>query len=298
MADIKYEGVKYHQIEIDDLKNYYGEPYKVTDKIYIYQPSIEDIILYGEKEMWKTLTPFITNPTTYRVQLWDAGQDWNKMSDFQYFCGMYKTIEGKWSEIFFKDIDFKNFAPYNVEINGESNLTLYNKEQDIEINEQTYMTMAKYLQILFNAFPRVERAKGKETKRWMIEEDRLKQLADKDKPYRSQLQQLISFCVNHPGFKYRKDELRKVNFAEFMDSVKRLQVYESTRALMGGMYSGFMDTSKIDKENFNFMRSVEEDPSKSIQPNKPNAQIEKIDVGSNAKSNAAKERLQQIQKTI
>ena len=42
----------------------------------------------------------------------------------------------------------------------------------------------------------------------------------------------------------------------FIDSVQRLQVYESTTALLRGMYSGFMDTSKIDKEQFNFMREI------------------------------------------
>ena len=43
-----------------------------------------------------------------------------------------------------------------------------------------------------------------------------------------------------------------------MDSVQRLQIYESTHALMSGMYSGFCDTSKISKEQFNFMREIHE----------------------------------------
>ena len=41
-----------------------------------------------------------------------------------------------------------------------------------------------------------------------------------------------------------------------MDSVQRLQVYESSTALLKGAYSGFVDTSKINKDDFNFMREL------------------------------------------
>jgi len=51
-------------------------------------------------------------------------------------------------------------------------------------------------------------------------------------------------------------ELRHVNVCEFYDSVRRLQVYENTTALLKGSYSGMIDSSKIDKEQFNFMREV------------------------------------------
>jgi len=72
----------------------------------------------------------------------------------------------------------------------------------------------------------------------------------------SSLLPLISSCINHPGFKYNLNELREVNFVQFMDSVQRLQIYESTSALLKGAYSGFCDTSKIDKDEFNFMRDI------------------------------------------
>jgi len=41
-----------------------------------------------------------------------------------------------------------------------------------------------------------------------------------------------------------------------MDSVQRLQVYESSTALLKGIYSGFVDASKIDKNELNFMREI------------------------------------------
>jgi hypothetical protein len=41
-----------------------------------------------------------------------------------------------------------------------------------------------------------------------------------------------------------------------MDSVQRLQIYENSTALLKGSMSGFVDTSKIDKDEFNFMREI------------------------------------------
>ena len=109
---------------------------------------------------------------------------------------------------------------------------------------------------MFNIHPKVEKAKGKSTKEWMIFEDRQNQDLHKNDSYQSTLLPLISACLNHPGFKYKKNELREVGIVEFMDSVQRLQIYESSTALMKGMYSGFLDTSKIDKEELNFMRDI------------------------------------------
>ena len=44
-----------------------------------------------------------------------------------------------------------------------------------------------------------------------------------------------------------------------MDSVQRLQVYESTRALMSGMYSGMLDTSKMNlNKELNWLRDLHE----------------------------------------
>jgi len=50
--------------------------------------------------------------------------------------------------------------------------------------------------------------------------------------------------------------LEDVGICYFMDSVQRLQVYESSTAVMKGMYSGFVDGSKIKPENYNWMRSL------------------------------------------
>ena len=70
------------------------------------------------------------------------------------------------------------------------------------------------------------------------------------------IQPLISSCVNHPGFKYNIEQTRNLTVAQFYDCVKRLQLYENATAILKGMFSGFVDGSKIKEENYNFMRAL------------------------------------------
>lgn len=242
-------------LQIDPLQLYFGEDYKINDKIKIRQPTIGDFIKYGERNIDFTIIPFVSNSTTYRVDLWDMGIDWTKIDDYEFFIMSLSLINPEYTHVIFGDIDFTGFKIAITEENGEEIKTLINPIQDIEIDKITYLKMAKYIQFMFNTFPKTEIIKGKNNKLeqiWLEKKERNSKHSD----FKSNLLPMISFCLNHPGFKYKKDELKNVGIVEFMDSVKRLQVYESTNALLKGAYSGFLDTKKINKDEFNFMRDI------------------------------------------
>lgn len=274
-------------MKIDKLKIYFGDPYPVTDKITIYQPSIQDIIDYGEDDWWSTVNVFIGNTTSRRFVLWKMGADWNKVSDYELFCTLAPTLPLEKTKCFFGDIDFQKFVPMSIQTNKpeepeeepldengkprkltakekrekrfrafDDHVTLYNVEQDIEIDVNTYKTIANVMREIVHIYPKTEYAVGKATKELIMEEEQNKLARAKDEDNGSVLQPLISMCVNHPGFKYKLQELREINVSQFMDSVSRLQILETTHALLNGAYSGFCDTSKIPKEQFDFTRSI------------------------------------------
>lgn len=244
----------------DKLQMFFGEDYKVADGIIISQPTIGDILAYGEKQFYAMLNPFVTNPTALRVMLWQAQQDWTTISDYELFYQLLLSIKPspEQTNLLFGDLDFREFLCYKRqnEVDGEivEDVVLINQRQGVLIDEEIYSHMACYLRTMFNIFPKVEKAKGKTTKQWMIEEDIANSKTEKQTD--STLLPMVSFCLNHPGFKYKKNELKEMGIVEFMDSVQRLLIYESTRALQQGSYSGFVDTSKIDKQEFNFMREI------------------------------------------
>ena len=78
--------------KIDILRLYFGDPYPITDKITIYQPTIQDIIDYGESEFFAMVYVFIGNTTYRRLELWDNGCDWNKITDYELFCRLVSLL--------------------------------------------------------------------------------------------------------------------------------------------------------------------------------------------------------------
>ena len=246
------------KFEFDKLQLYVGKPFKVNEKIIIKQPTVADLINLGEKDVYSVVHIFTSNTTSYRLILWDMGVDWCKISDFELFQMLVPTLPQESTEFLFGDIDFSKLRQYKKTVNEEESIVLYDPEQDLEIDEKTYQKLAWYVRSMFNIFPKNEFAKGRATKEALIDEDRLNYEKHKNDVYQSTLLPLISSCLNHPGFKYTKKELMNgdVGIVEFMDSVQRLQIYESSRALLQGSYSGFVDTSKIDSKQFDFMRDV------------------------------------------
>lgn len=250
-------------VKFDSLKMYFGEPYEVpgTDsKLQIFQPKIGDILEIGEEDFYSNLSIFVSNPTSYRLALWDAGEDWNNITEFQLFLMLFSRIDPFCSKMLFGDVDITDFDWYEKQLpEKEKEIVLIHNKLDFEINADNFMFMQEYLRTMFNIHPKVEKAKGRTTKEWMIEEDRIS-LFNKSKQEKttSTLLPLISSCTNHPGFKYKLEEVKQMGIVQFMDSVQRLQIYESTVALNHGIYSGMVSTKDIDKKNFNFMREIQE----------------------------------------
>lgn len=255
-------------IEFDKLKLFFGDPYEIDIEdaegtITLSQPSIGDVVNLGEKRFYGTLNAFTTNTTAFRLQLWEQGIDWNNISDFELFIMLIGTADKEIYQTFLPDIDFSNFGLYQKQLpNSEDKIkVLYDADNKIEITEQVYFHISQYLRTVFNIFPEEKMTSDAIMKRWFIQKDknelRNKELKKKKGTEEdSGLLPLISACCNHPGFKYKSSELKELCVFQFYDSVKRLQIYESTTALQKGMYSGFMDTSKIKPEDYNFMRPI------------------------------------------
>ena len=257
--------------KFDLLKMYFREDYVTKLGITIRQPTIGKILQLGESKVYGELSPFVYTPTQFRLQLWDMGIDWNKLTEFNLFRYLVQGMSDDSASFCFPDFSFKGFVPMEMkppkseetEDNEDENTEepkpipiLYNPEKQMIIKEEDYLEMSEYLREMFLISPKTEKAKGRATKEAIIWEDRENAMKMANQPQRSNLLPLISACVNHPGFKYKLQELREVGIYEFMDSVQRLQVYENTRAMLTGSMSGFADMSKVPKEQFNFMRDM------------------------------------------
>lgn len=244
--------------KFDKLKMYFGEDFNYKG-IIISMPTIGDILKIGEERFFSSLSPFINNSTSIRVLLWDNGIDWCKVRDIEVYDILSKiTPDKEGQSLLFKNFSFEKFSLVSIKgkTEGDNTFALYDKENNIALYEEDYMMIAEYIREILNMHPKVEKVKGRTTKSWIIQEDKMEIRNREEKGKDSTLLPLISSCINHPGFKYKLQELKDVGIYQFMDSVKRIQKYETGTAALKGCYSGFVDSSKIDKKVFDFMGDV------------------------------------------
>ena len=240
---------------IDELKIYFkGYDYKVNDNITMISPTIGDIIEFGENEYFSAVHYLTCIPSDMISTLWDMGIDWETIDDFELFIMLTRTLTKESLKLVFTDLDLSQMEIKINEENGE--VILRNEETNQTIDKLAYLKIVEYLRKIHCLKPKPKRAANKDTKMVLIEVDRQdkRQAMKNAEKHGSQLVSLISAMMRYPGFKYKSNELKDCTLYEFMDTVKGASVYISSTALLQGSYSGFCDTSKIDKKNFDWMR--------------------------------------------
>lgn len=241
-------------IRVDELKLFFGEPYVVNDYLTIFQPKLEDIINYGEQSYYGMIQTLTAIPSEMKSSLDDMGIDWNQITDFQLFLMLSQSLSQKQTEIILGDIDLQRMKPVENLQNGD--IVLRDPMTGAIIDELAYKTMSAYLCKLHGFTKKVEKAGNKYTKQVLIDEDRQKREYGAKQPYKSFLMPIISAIKARQG--YTRDYIKAMGLYELTTELNRLQIIVNTDALISGAYSGMMDTSKVKKSQFNWLRDVDE----------------------------------------
>lgn len=240
-------------LDVDSLFLYFGDDYIINNKIKLMQPTIGQIVDYGEASYFSMIHTLTAIPSDVKAMLWDQMElDWTQIEDFELFSMFSQTMTPDKTGIIFGDLDFSKMKPYRHPQNDE--IVLADKEAGIIIDKLIYMRMMAFLRKLHNITPKPERAKGKRAKQAMIDEDRRNHELNKDKPFRSYLLPLISAIKVKQG--YTRDYVRNMGLFEFFDDVARTQIIDNANHLLNGAYCGMADLSKVDKKQFNWMREL------------------------------------------
>lgn len=239
-------------LDVDNLFLYFGDDYVINDNITISQPTIGQIVAYGESQYFSMVHTLTAIPSDLKAKLWDMGLDWCKVEDFDLFIMLSQTLTYDQTSILFKNLDFSKFKPFRNKQNDE--IVLVDAESGIMIDQLIYMRMMSFLRKLHNITPKPEKAKGKRAKQAMIDEDRRNSELNSNKPFKSYLLPLISSVKVKQG--YTKDYVKNMGLFEFFDDVNRIGVINNSDHLMSAAYAGTIDMKKIDKKELNWMREL------------------------------------------
>lgn len=246
--------------QVDELKLYLGSNIKIASGIILYQPTIGEIANYNEAEYFSMAQTLCATPSSMKVALDDMKLDYMKVEDFQLFSMLCQSLTPDKTKPLLGDLDLTKFKPYAV---GETEeVVLSNGEFDedgkpIVINTIIYEILVTYIRKMHNFKKQVDKAGNAITRKVLIDEDRKAAKRNKDKPYKSFLVPLISSLQGRQS--YTKDYICNMGLYEFMNQIARTQIIVQADAALGGMYSGFVDTKKMDKTILDWTRDISED---------------------------------------
>ena len=273
--------------DIDELKIYRGSDIPITDKIVVIQPTLDQIIEFGEKKYFQTVHCLTGVGADFKWQLWDYFNiDYTTIDDFELFKKMiwrslsskkyiYKELTEKREQyaeqlkniseeeladmlvnplsLILKDIDLADFEEYQSDKCPET--ILYDKEHDITIDRFIYTKIVDAVRKI-HGFKRNNQMPANEiTKMFLIDDAREEAMAAANKEYKSVLQPLISALIAKTG-QMGNDSIWNTKIFMFFDAIKRINKIQDATLLLQGAYSGFASLKGVNKDRLDWMGTI------------------------------------------
>lgn len=273
--------------DIDDLKIYRGSDIPITDKIIVIQPTIDQIIEFGEKRYFQTVHCLTSVGADFKWQLWDYyGIDYTQIDDYELFKKViFKSLSSKkhiYKELtenrekyeeqlkniteedltemlvnplslILKDIDFADFEEYESDKSPET--ILYDKEHNITIDRFVYARIVDAVRKIHGLKRNNQLPANDITKMFLIDDARDEAMAASQKPYKSVLKPLISALAVKTG-QLGSDSIWNTKVNMFFDSIKRINKIQDATLLLQGAYSGFASLKGIDKDRLDWAGEI------------------------------------------
>ena len=273
--------------DIDELKIYRGLDIPITDKITVIQPTLDQIIQFGEKRYFSTVQCLTGVGADFKWQLWDYYNiDYTTIDDFELFKKIiwgslsskkhiYKELienPDKYAEelekfsdedladmlvnplsLTLKDIDLADFIECQSDRYPET--ILYDKEHDITIDRFVYTKIVDAVRKI-HGFKRNNQLPANErTKMDLIDDARDEAVMSARKPYKSMLQPLISALAVKTG-QLGGDSIWNTKIYMFFDAIKRINRIQDATLLLQGAYSGFASLKGVDKDRLDWTGEI------------------------------------------
>ena len=244
-------------IQTDELRLYFGDDIKIADGVVLKSLTIGQVVDYGEAAYFSVLQTLCATPSSMKVQLDDMKLDWMKVTDWQLFVMLCSSFKPEQTSLVLGDLDLSQLTPYSM---GETEeVVLSNKDHTIIINEVIYNVLVTYLRKMHGFKKQVDKAGNKMTHKVLLNLARQDAKMAQNKPYKSFLLPLVSSLQGRQG--YEKSYIRNMGIYEFFNQINRIQIVVQADAALGGMYSGMIDTKKMDKTVLDWMRDISDEPS-------------------------------------
>jgi hypothetical protein len=246
--------------QVDELKLYMSEDIKIANGIVLKCPKIRDVAEFGESAYFSMANTICATPSSMMVALDDMKLNYMKVSDFELFMMLCQSLKPEATHLLLGDLDLTKFKPRPYGPTQDVVLVYEGTENDehpIVINPIIHEVLTTYIRKMHNFKKEVKKAGNEITRKMLIRLARQDAEMAKNKPHESFLRPVISAVKCRMG--YEMSYIKNMGIFELMDDLSRLNIIIQADAALGGMYSGFVDTKKMDKTVLNWTRNIVED---------------------------------------
>ena len=276
-------------IEYDELKIYRGCDISITPKIIVTQPTLNQIVEFGEKRYFNAIHTLTSVGADMKWQLWDMGQDYTKVDDYDLFVYFISQIVSSKKRIYneltsnpekyekelstlsqqelkemlinplqlvLKDIDLADFTLMKQKI-AENNeqIILYNIERDITIDKFVYVKLMEVVRMIHGLKRNNEKPANEQTKMDLIDDARDEAMFAKNKQYKSVLKSLISTLAVKCG-QCGDEKIWNMKINNFFCDIRRIGKVQDAELLLSGAYSGFASLKGVDKTRLDIFGDI------------------------------------------
>lgn len=241
--------------DLDVSKFYAGYDFAASDDIVVRQPTIGEIIEYGESKYYSMIYMLTALPSDRISELWDAGVNFSEVSSFHFFHSLTSKMTTDMTRILFGDVI--DLSRLKAGMLGEEEV-LFDVERNVVITTNIYERIASFLCKVHGITKEPATPASRLALMAMVEIDRQeKQLLAAKSSNKVMLFPLLSSMTNSPGYKYTLEESLSVPIFRFMDSVNRVGLAKTVDQISVGYYTGSFDEKKFKpKESLNWMRDL------------------------------------------
>ena len=239
---------------IDFGAAYFGADYHVNSRITVHQPTIGEIIKYGERNYWGLVNTVTIISSDMKSELDADGLYWGDVPDFELFKSLMKAMPKEKTSILFGELDFTKMGWYRQTNNDM--YCMYDPDSGIKIDVLIYSRIFNYIATIHGISKQPEFAGNMTTRKFMISEDKANKERNRGKEYKSTLMPLASFLANSSGSNLGVNDMNDLHIFPFFDSVKRICTINSANLILNGIYAGKVNPDKIQKKWLDGLRDL------------------------------------------
>lgn len=234
----------------DAYKLMMGIDLPINNKISLKHPTVRQVCEFGEDVYFSQIASFVATPTDMKVELDDVGINFEDISDFQLFCMRIESFKNTVVEQLIEGFDFGYAYPI---VREDGQLMLFDPSHNALLDEAYYLILSNYIRVIHGFQKNVEVYGNEFTRKMVIDIERSSRKHKQHKQSEPFLLDYISGLINCSESKYTYKDVWDVPYYVFIDSIRRTQKVMEFKGLMSGMYSGMVDTSKLNFEKMSWI---------------------------------------------